>query len=284
MDFQRQDGRKANELRKIQLESGHLEVDGSAKFSIGASVVETSIVGPVTSMKHCDHHKITEAHIDVTVQSEQGTITSLEMYLKQQILSIFSNTIFLEKYPNTTIYIQCQVICDASCLLMALLNSVSIALLDSGIDCKTFPVSVSFGIFDDDTKETMLVFDPSDKESEMLQSFGTLSYSTSLSKVTPNINAKDTHLITGKFKRQRKKSKSENNDSSNIDSGKMNDNEVNDMDLIYTDIKGKFNMKMLKEILKECKVACYTLQFFIKRHFVQMMINLPSIYVQQVKE
>ena len=274
MAFERPDQRKANELRKIQIESGHLEVDGSAKFSIGSSIVETSIVGPVNSLKHYDHSKITKAHIDVTVQSEQGTITSLEMYLKEQIVSVFSNMILLQKYPGTTIYIQCQVICDAGCLAMALLNCVSIALLDSGIDCKTFPVFVSFGV----DKET-LIFDPSDKETDMLQTFGTLSYSTSLAKVTPYVSAKDTDLITGKSRRRRRKS----DGSSNVESGKINENEVSDMDLIYSDIKGNFNMEMLKVMLRECKVACYTLQFFIKRHFVQSMINLPSIYVQNAK-
>ena len=51
------------------------------------------------------------------------------------------------------------------------------------------------------------------------------------------------------------------------------------MDLIYCDIKGKLQIKTLQKVLNECKVACYTIQFFIKRHFVETFKSLPTIYV-----
>eukprot|EP01084_Bolivina_argentea_P013705 25695_1 len=136
--FERTDGRTTNELRTITIENGHLEsVDGSCKFSIGKTCVEVSIIGPIC----INNNQNTEANLDITVQSEQGTITSNEIYYKQQILSVFKHVILLNKYPLTTIYIQVQTICDNGCLLMAILNSVSIALLGSGIDCKIFPIS-----------------------------------------------------------------------------------------------------------------------------------------------
>merc|ERR1712154_216820 len=183
-------------LRPISIESGHLDsVDGSCKFSIGTTCVDVSIVGPVSSLKHSHHKKINKAHLDVTVQSEQGTWASHEMYLKQQILSIFECAILLNKYPLTTIYIQVQIICDDGCLLMAILNAVSIALLDSGIDCKTFPISICLGIIDHDKKHKLLLFDPSQKEMELIESFATLSFSTSLSKFTQNDDATRSNQI-----------------------------------------------------------------------------------------
>merc|ERR1712154_225795 len=117
-------------------------------------------------------------------------------------------------------------------------------------------------------------------------SFGTLSFSTSLSKVTQNDDATRSNQIIGDFKKRKRKSRINNNDSNNNDSSNVEimneeDTDYNDLDLVYCDIKGKFQMKTLKQILKECKIGCYTIQFFIKRHFVESFKSLPSIYVVQ---
>mmetsp|Transcript_27219 Transcript_27219/g.43059 ORF Transcript_27219/g.43059 Transcript_27219/m.43059 type:complete len:279 (-) Transcript_27219:50-886(-) len=278
MALKRHDGRKVNELRAITIESGHLDaVDGSCKFCLGDTCVDVSIVGPVQSTKHSMLSKIEKAHLDVTVQSAQSTISSHELYLQQQIISLFECIILLNKYPLTTIYIQVQIICDDGCLLMAMFNAVSIALLDSGIDCKTFPISVGLAMLQKEDKnesDLQLLFDPTQKEMDCVQSFATLTFCTSLSKVSLSDSRTNSIMFS-----QRKTKNTQNNDSSN----EAMDTEFSDMDLVYCDMKGKLKLKALAELLKQSKVACYTLQFFIKRHFVETFKSLPTIYVQADK-
>ena len=278
----RQDGRRANELRAISIENGHLhKFDGSCQFCIGDTCVEVSVVGPVVSRKHRNSKKIECAHLDVTVQSAQGTISSHELYLKQQVAQVCGRSVMLGKYPLTTIYLQVQVLCDAGSLLMAMLNAVSIALLDSGIDCRSFPVSVALGVSD-----RRLLFDPTQKEMESsLDASATLSFATSLRKVTASTADSSGNVLVGDYKKRKRKSRVKQRQpqpqpqEEEEAAAEAEAEDYSDMDLLYCDLKGRVQMDTLKRVLRECKVACYTIQFFIKRHFVQSFKALPTIYV-----
>merc|ERR1712087_489620 len=102
----------------ISIENGHLhKFDGSCQFSIGDTCVEVSVVGPVVSHKHKNSKCIDRAHLDVTVQSAQGTCSSHEVWLSQQVLCVCARSVLLWKYPLTTVYVHAQVLCDAGSLL-----------------------------------------------------------------------------------------------------------------------------------------------------------------------
>jgi len=87
-----------------------------------------------------------------------------------------------------------------------------------------------------ESKEPRLIFDPTEKEENILNSLCTIAYSTKLG-------------------------------------------DKSDMELIFCDIKGKMNMKLLQHLLQCSKSACFTTQFFIKKHFVESFKALPTIYV-----
>jgi len=288
-EFERHDGRTSNQLRAINVESGHLDsVDGSCKLSIGSTCAEVSIVGPVSSRKHSDSKQIDRAHLCVTVHSEQGTVSSHEQWIRQQILSVFEHSILTVKYPQTTIYIQVNICCDAGSDLFAVLNAVSIALLDSGIDCSSFPISVCLGVVDRGKGEPkLLLFDPTVKELDLISAFGTLSFATSLSKVIKTGIDGDGVPTINRSNKKKLKSMIASHESANLEGGrkKGNDDEAshdwNDMDLVFSDIKGRLKMDTLKEVLHQSKICSYTLQFFIKQHFVRGFKAAPTFYVEK---
>ena len=72
-----------------------------------------------------------------------------------------------------------------------------------------------------------------------------------------------------------------NNNSNESESKNDSDNRLSqsNMDLIYCDMKGKMSMKTLSKILEKSQFACYTMQFFIKKHFVEAFKAMPTIYV-----
>merc|ERR1719203_1820570 len=60
--------------------------------------------------------------------------------------------------------------------------------------------------------------------------------------------------------------------------------DYNDMDLIFSDIKGRMPMETLREVLHHSKICSYTLQFFIKQHFVRGFKAAPTFYVESEKQ
>ncbi|ETO36294.1 hypothetical protein RFI_00768, partial [Reticulomyxa filosa] len=267
---------KTKKKRPIVCEHGHLTAShGSSRFSMGATTVDVSIYGPVEDLENFDSSKIDRAHLCVNVVSINSqkkkkkikTIKTLnkaglDTYIEHEVGTAFENIILLQKYPQTTIHIKINVLSTDGSLLSCVLNAVSVALLDSGIDCKTLLSSVCVGycnqldylqngtesksqttemqdVKDTNTEEAqMLLFDPTERENSILHSLCTIAYSTKLG-------------------------------------------DKNDMELSYCDIKGKVNMKSLQQLLLYSKSACLTTQFFIKKHFVQSFKALPTIYVSK---
>merc|ERR1712154_252827 len=167
---------------------------------------------------------------------------------------------------------------DSGSDLFTVLNAVSIALLDSGIDCASFPISVSLGVVDRE-KGKMLLFDPTVKELDLVSAFGTLSFATSLSKVMKTKSDADGVQVINDSRRVRKSF----NDAAKGKKEKRNGDEddYNDMDLIFSDINGRMHLDTLKEVLHQSKICSYTLQFFIKQHFVRGFKAAPTFYVEK---
>ena len=217
--------------------------------------------------------------------------------MQDQVTKTFENIIFVQKYPQTTIHIVIQVISDDGSLLSCMLNGVSVALLDSGIDCQTFLTSITIGITHS-LFDNRLIYDPTLKEeSTVLQCHCTIAYATSI--INANKLKKQYLKQQELLRHSRKKGKShvgtnqmklDSNENKindiEMDNNDSNRNETNNdrlsksnMDLIYCDTKGKMNMQTLSKLLEKSQVACYTMQFFIKKHFVEAFKALPTIYV-----
>merc|ERR1712083_1262451 len=130
-----------------------------------------------------------------------------------------------------------------------------------------------------------LLFDPTVKELDTICAFETLSFATSLSKVKKTgVDVDGVQAINDTTKRERKLMKSimKSAESANLENGqqKRGAQDYNDMDLIFSDIKGRMQMDTLREVLHHSKICSYTLQYFIKQHFVRGFRADNTFYVE----
>ena len=128
----RGDGRRANDLRRnVVLLDSVAGADGSCLLAIGNTRVLVSVLGPRESKRN---------GLNVVVGRFQGRDGSdLEALLE----STFGKIIF----PQTSeISVQVQILANDGGILAAVINAVSLALIDAGVEMKDSLVAVSVSI------------------------------------------------------------------------------------------------------------------------------------------
>lgn len=137
----RVDGRRWNELRKINCKLGGLNgADGSAVFQQGNTHVIASIYGPKEAKRSkakADRAVITCEYIMAPFSTQDRKAPSkrdrrsLEISLLLE--KVFENVIQTKKYPRSEISICVNVLAADGGTRCASINAISMALMDAGI-------------------------------------------------------------------------------------------------------------------------------------------------------
>lgn len=158
------DGRKANELRKINCKLGVFEqADGSAYLEMGQTNVLAAVFGPHEVTRHGGKMKGTlHDKAYVNCQYSQATFSTIErkrkprtdirsLELTNNIREIFDNVILTNLFPNSQIDIFLEVLQSDGSNMSACINAATLALIHAGIPIKDFVVSCSATLIDENT-------------------------------------------------------------------------------------------------------------------------------------
>lgn len=154
------DGRKAGELRQIDIELNPIpDVDGSCIFSIGNTKVLAAVTGPCDARFHSSTdclltidyqisaYAFNERRLPQSSNPLPGQSNSNQCKEYSQLLSkIFEKVILLHKWPNSTIYLTITVLCDQGSALSASINAATCALMMAGVDMNDL-VTATTGMF-----------------------------------------------------------------------------------------------------------------------------------------
>lgn len=158
------DGRKANELRKINCKLGVFEqADGSAYLEMGQTNVLAAVFGPHEVSRvggknkgslhdkayiNCQYSQATFSTIE-RKRKPRADIRSLE--LTNNMREIFDNVILTNLFPNSQIDIFLEVLQSDGSNMSACINAATLALIHAGVPIKDFVVSCSATLIDDNT-------------------------------------------------------------------------------------------------------------------------------------
>lgn len=163
----RVDGRKYNELRKINCKLGVFEqADGSAYLEMGHTNVLAAVFGPHEVTRHGGAKIRGQASLHekalVNCQYSQATFSTIErkrkpradirsLELTNNIREIFDNVILTNLFPNSQIDIFLEVLQTDGSNMSACINAATLALIHAGIPIKDFVISCSATLIDDNT-------------------------------------------------------------------------------------------------------------------------------------
>lgn len=152
----RVDGRKFDELRKIEARVGVLEkADGSAFFRLGNTMVIAGVYGPRKVFpRHREEAeravlrtKYSMAPFSTDTRSRPGPSrrsTEISLVIREALTPV----LFLNEFPKTAIDVHIEVLqADASTRCVAI-NAASLALADAGVPMRDLIVSCSAGKID----------------------------------------------------------------------------------------------------------------------------------------
>lgn len=159
------DGRKADELRKINCKLGVFDqADGSAYLEMGQTNVLAAVFGPHEVSRHGGKMKNASLHdrAYVNCQYSQATFSTIErkrkprsdirsLELTNNMREIFDNVILTNLFPNSQIDIFLEVLQSDGSNMSACINAATLALIHAGIPIKDFVVSCSATLIDDHT-------------------------------------------------------------------------------------------------------------------------------------
>ncbi|KAG7836311.1 hypothetical protein KL943_001960 [Ogataea angusta] len=118
------------------------QVDGSASFEFGATKVMSSVTGPIESARPRNELP-TKAYLDINIRPSSGVPSTRETLLEHKLGQLLPAVINLDQYPRQTIQIAVQVLKNGepkdytARQLVAIINSVFVALINSGISLKS---------------------------------------------------------------------------------------------------------------------------------------------------
>ena len=138
-----------------------LQVDGSAKFTQGNTVVLVGVCGPRPAKWTRD---VCKGNVIVSMSPINGICDVTEKDHAAIIKKVFDDIIDHSHYSRAVIHISIQVIYNDGSLLSAAINCTSMALCNAGISMFSFPISVTCSISSID--ETIFI-DPSAVEEEV---------------------------------------------------------------------------------------------------------------------
>ncbi|KAG7760930.1 hypothetical protein KL947_000901 [Ogataea haglerorum] len=118
------------------------QVDGSASFEFGAIKVMSSVTGPIEAARPRNELP-TKAYLDINIRPSFGVPSTRETLLEHKLGQLLPAVINLDQYPRQTIQIAVQILKNGepndytARQLVAIINSVFIALINSGISLKS---------------------------------------------------------------------------------------------------------------------------------------------------
>lgn len=167
--FVRKDLRDLHQLRPFSINLGGLtEYDGSCQFSQGQSSVLTTVQGP-GAPRYARHDNVEKFSIEIelnipnkmnsnAVGASSSSTSSLsssslvsstlknEEFVENYLLSLLQNMINVYVYRKKLIIIKVLILSDSGAILSTILNSVTLALLDAGVELNYYPVSFDLAL------------------------------------------------------------------------------------------------------------------------------------------
>lgn len=152
----RLDGRKPEEIRKIEMEIGVIpNANGSAQVKFGKTMVIAAVYGPrplfPRFLQESDRGilkvKYNMATFSVDERIRPGP-SRREIEISKVIRLALEPALFLENYPKTVVDVYVEVLQADGSTRVASINAASLALADAGIPMKDLVVGLSGGKVD----------------------------------------------------------------------------------------------------------------------------------------
>ncbi|KAJ3426322.1 exosome complex component rrp41 [Anaeramoeba flamelloides] len=153
------DGRRVNELRKIQCKLGVLKrADGSALFEQGFTRVLVAVYGPreITQRRKKLHDKAiinveySVATFSMTRRKKTSKRNKISQEIANSIRKSFETVIQLELFPSSQIDIFIQVLQADGGIIPACINASTLALIDAGVPMTDYLCSCSCSFIDEE--------------------------------------------------------------------------------------------------------------------------------------
>ena len=183
----RYDGRKANELRPMKIESSVLpNADGSAYIEMGRNKILVGVFGP-REMHPRRFAKPNEATLrcryhmsPFSVDPRRSPAPSRRDIEIGMVMSwAIQPAVFLEKYPRSVIDVYAEVLEADGGTRTACINAATVALVDAGIPMRDLVSSCAAGVIDG-----QVVLDLGDYEDKEGEADVPVAYMPKLGKIT----------------------------------------------------------------------------------------------------
>lgn len=152
------DGRRWNELRRFEcrINTHPNSSDGTSYVEQGNTKVMCTVQGPIEpalrSQQHSERANI-EVNLNIasfsTFERKKRSRNERRLVeLKTTLEKTFEESVMINLYPRTNIVINVQVLCQDGGMLAAVINSITLALIDAGISMYDYVSGVSCGLYD----------------------------------------------------------------------------------------------------------------------------------------
>ena len=187
----RNDGRLPSELRLLSFETNiekELKYNGSSRVCQGLSEVVCFIEGPIRSRSYRPEDKDKRIKITCSQSPTSSQKTRSVGYIDKSLSNFldkaretFEANLILDSYKNAIINISLTVVQSHGSLRCVILNAISLALVDAGIEMKDIIIGCSTGIIP--RFPGLPVLDLSSSEELLNKGMLTLGYSPNKDKL-----------------------------------------------------------------------------------------------------
>lgn len=151
----RQDGRRPNELRSFSGDMGILggEVDGSSVFELGNTRVMASVVGPREALEKTSIAADSDVgFLNVRCHAAAFSSTGGDRRARNDrrlqewsrlVEGALSSSVMAEAFPRSAVDVFVEILNADGSVLAAIINAVTLALIDAGIPMKDYVTAVS---------------------------------------------------------------------------------------------------------------------------------------------
>ncbi|KAL1916759.1 uncharacterized protein VTP21DRAFT_5463 [Calcarisporiella thermophila] len=166
----RPDKRDSAQIRALSCAQNVLSrADGSARFDFGKTSVLCSVHGPAEVRLR--EEKLDKATLDISILPLKGISGTKDRVVEYFLRSTLEPVILTTLHPRTCIQVIAQVLQNDGCVLSAVINAASLALINAGIPMRSVPASVSCIV-----KDGNIILDPAEEEMENSTSTHTFSF------------------------------------------------------------------------------------------------------------
>jgi exosome complex component RRP41 len=185
--FERVDGRKADELRPIKIETGVIpNADGSAYIEMGRNKIIAGVYGP----REMHPKRLSKPNMGVlrvryhmapfSVDPRRSPAPSRrDTEISMVMTDALSPALFLERYPRSVIDVFVEIVQADGGTRCASINAAAVALVDAGVPMKDLVAGCAAGKIDGH-----MVLDLGDYEDKKGESDVPLAYMPNLQEVT----------------------------------------------------------------------------------------------------